>query len=247
MAKLLELEEIPPRIFAVGDLHGCTEELEILLYFLSDQQQLAENDLIVFIGDYIDRGPNSKGIVERLLAFQRAHRNSVFLRGNHEDMLLEFLGFEGCEGWSYLQNGGAKCLQSYGLQGSESPQEVLAALPREHLSFFLNLEHYLICGPFVFAHAGLNPLRDLRAQLDRDLFWIRDEFISNIHHFEKTVVFGHTPYRDVMFNLPFKVGIDTGLVYGNTLTCLEMIGRKVFQIKRGKSKVVSCPFEQKIK
>lgn len=245
MTKIRELEELPLRLFAIGDIHGCTHELEVLLTYLEQKKHLGEKDQVIFIGDYIDRGKDSKGVIERLIKFQAAYPNTIFLRGNHEDMLLEFLGFEGCEGWAYLQNGGAKCLESYGFKEIGSGQEVLAQFPREHLSFLLNLERYVICGDFVFVHAGLSPLRDLRAQLDRDLFWIRDEFIANIHHFKKTIIFGHTPYRDVMFHHPYKIGIDTGLVYGNRLTCIEMIAKEVYQVRRGKSKVETSTFEAK--
>ena len=92
-------------------------------------------------------------------------------------------------------------------------------------------------------HAGLNPLRELKAQNDRDVFWIRDEFIANIHQFNHLIVFGHTPHQEVLVHLPYKVGIDTGLVFGNKLTCLEVLSGKTYQIARGKKEVISSKIE----
>jgi serine/threonine protein phosphatase 1 len=86
-------------------------------------------------------------------------------------------------------------------------------------------------------HAGLNPLRDVRSQLNEDIFWIRDEFIQNIHNFGRIVVFGHTPYEDVLVHPPYKIGIDTGLVYGNLLSVVELTKQSVLQIKRGTTEV----------
>lgn len=232
VSKFREISDPYQRFFAVGDVHGCPEELSLLLDYLEKEERLGPTDLVVFIGDYIDRGPDSKGVVDRLLAFQQKFPQSVFLRGNHEDMLLGFLGFGGSLGESYLFNGGEEFLRSYQAEGLSTAEEFFTVLPKTHLSFYLNLESYVITPKFVFAHAGLNPRRDLRAQMDRDLFWIRDEFIHNIHRFERTVVFGHTPYENVLFHLPFKIGIDTGLVYGNKLSCVELALGETYQVAR---------------
>ncbi len=244
--KFRELEFSPSRTYVVGDIHGCNLELQSMLTFLEGTQKIGAEDLVVFIGDYIDRGPDSNGVVASLISFQKRHPQTIFLRGNHEDMFLEFLGFEGTEGMAYLKNGGAQCLQSYGLSGEATSEEALASMPRDHLSFLLNTERYVIADKYIYVHAGLDPLRDLRTQLDSSLFWIRDEFITNIHKFEKTVVFGHTPYRDVLFHLPYKIGIDTGLVYGNKLTCLELTGETVLQVKKGSSEILVATFAQKL-
>jgi len=244
MESFLEIApgEIAKRVFAVGDVHGCPDELQSLLEFIQNEQALTTDDQVIFIGDYVDRGPDSKSVVDYLIQFQKRFPKSIFLKGNHEDMLLAYLGFEGTQGYDYINNGGAKCLESYGLKRASNSEEVLQAFPKQHLSFFLNLTRYVIMGDFVFSHAGLHPLRDLRAQLDRDLYWIRDEFISNIHHFEKTVIFGHTPYKDVMFHAPYKIGIDTGLVYGNKLSAIELSLKEIYQIQRKSSKVIRSTF-----
>ena len=232
-------------MFAVGDIHGCAAELQLLLKYFGEQLSLTEDDVVIFIGDYIDRGPDSKGVVDQLIEFQQNFPQTIFLRGNHEDMMLDYLGFDGRMGASYLLNGGDKFVQSYDLPGEASPQDILKALPTQHISFFLNLERYVTVGDYVFAHAGLNPLRDLEQQLDDDLFWIRDEFIANIHQFDKTVVFGHTPYQDIMFHLPYKIGIDTGCVYGNMLTCIEVLSGTIYQIDAQGDEVRTDTFENR--
>ena len=233
MTKFREIEEIPARLFVVGDIHGCADELKMMLQYLETKESLAEDDLIVFIGDYIDRGPSSKEVIEVLIAFHSRHPQTIYLRGNHEDMLLDFLGYEGTLGHSYLANGGQATTQSYGCLPAPSREQLGAAISASHLAFYLNLERYLIVGDYVIVHAGLNPLRDVRSQLNEDIFWIRDEFIQNIHNFGRIVVFGHTPYEDVLVHPPYKIGIDTGLVYGNMLSVVELTKHQVFQIKRG--------------
>ena len=145
-------------------------------------------------------------------------------------------------GQAYLYNGGVETLESYGLSIIETPEVICDQMPKEHLSFYLNLESYVLTGPWVFAHAGLNPLRALEAQLDQDLFWIRDEFISNLHGFDKTIVFGHTPHQDIYFHWPYKMGIDTGLCFGNMLTCVELINREIFQIPANTKKIKVSKF-----
>lgn len=243
MTKFREFVDSPKRIFAIGDIHGCVVELRTLIAHLENTQSLNSSDLVVFIGDYIDRGPDSRGVIDTLIDFQRRFANVIFLRGNHEDMFLSFLGLPGTLGEVFLANGGVQTLGSYGISPDTAPEEVVTLMPTAHYSFFLNLETYVITPNYVLVHAGLNPLRDLRSQLDEHLFWIRDEFIHNIHHFEKTVIFGHTPYQDIMMHLPYKIGIDTGLVYGNKLTCLEVVSGQVFQIDRGDTEVFAKTIE----
>lgn len=244
--RFIELDQPAGRIYAIGDIHGCVDELGVLIEFLESGSGLTSDDVVIFIGDYIDRGPSSMQVIAKLLEWRDASKAQVFfLRGNHEDMLLGFLGFEGHMGSGYLANGGQSCLNSYGIDHAKDPKEILSQLPEPHVKFFQELQRYIIIGDFVFAHAGLNPLRDLRFQLDDDLYWIRDEFIQNMHYFKKTVVFGHTPFEDVLFHLPYKIGIDTGLVYGNALSCIEVTGEQVFQIVTGETEVYQATWDEK--
>jgi diadenosine tetraphosphatase ApaH/serine/threonine PP2A family protein phosphatase len=156
----------------------------------------------------------------------------VFLRGNHEDMFLSFLGEHGRHGDAFLFNGGRITIASYGLSPYLSPEEVRAALPAAHLDFLRALELWHLAEPFLFVHAGISPLRALADQDEEDLLWIREEFLRNPHRLGVTVVFGHTPQREVMWNLPFKIGLDTGCVYGNRLSCLECTRGVLLQVER---------------
>jgi serine/threonine protein phosphatase 1 len=222
------------RFFVVGDIHACPQELEILLHSLSLQPE----DRLVFLGDYVDRGPDARAVVDLLLGMKAsAVCQMTFLKGNHEDMLLDFLGYSGRYGEAFLVNGGSTTVKSYGLPQTLMGREAAAALPPEHLEFYLALETTHTNEDTFCVHAGLNPRRPLDQQQDEELLWIRQEFIFHPHDFPYTVVFGHTPHREVLFDLPYKVGIDTGLVYGGKLSCLEVTEKKLFQITRGSKQV----------
>lgn len=227
------------RVFVIGDIHGCPDETALLLRNLHEQQGVNDDDVVIFLGDFIDRGPDSRAAVEAVLDFKWKHPRSRFLRGNHEDMLLDFLGFGGRHGSAYLQkgNGGIETLESYGVSPFDPPEQILASLPPAHFKFFCDLESIILVDKFICVHAGLNPLRDLDAQNDLDVFWIREEFIYNVHAFDKMIVFGHTPNPEVYLHTPWKVGLDTGLVFGGKLTCLELLTGHLLQIRRGKSEV----------
>jgi Calcineurin-like phosphoesterase len=220
------------RIFVVGDLHGCVDEVDRLLDALAPSPA----DTVVFLGDYIDRGPSPKAVIERMLRLRHEGPRCVFLKGNHEDMLLAYLGERGNYGEAFLFNGGEATLRSYGLEG-QSPEMVAARLPADHLAFLRALEMRFQHGPFLCVHAGVAPNRPLDAQRDEDLLWIRDAFIAHPHPFGCTVLFGHTPRREVFLDQPYKIGLDTGLVYWNKLSCLELGEQRLYQIRRGESVV----------
>ena len=222
------------RFFIVGDIHACPQELEILLLSLELQPQ----DRLVFLGDYVDRGPDARAVVDLLLGMKADDVcHLTFLKGNHEDMFLDFLGYEGRYGEAFLVNGGNVTVKSYGIPQDVLGRDAAALLPPSHLDFYLSLDTVLVEDGILCVHAGLNPLRRLNEQNEEELLWIRQEFIFHPHNFSYTVVFGHTPHREVLFDLPFKVGIDTGLVYGGKLSCLEITEKKLFQIARGNCQV----------
>jgi serine/threonine protein phosphatase 1 len=237
VAEIRVVTEVSPRVFAFGDIHGCNAELNVLLESLRSQHNATKADQFVFIGDYIDRGPDSKGVIDTLLAWKEEFPKTIFLKGNHEDMLLSFLGMGGSSGQVYLVNGGAEFFKSYGIETTGPLSEVAKSLPREHLRFLTSLELGVSIGEFLFVHAGINPLFELGAQKPHDLMWIRGEFIPVEHKLGKTVVFGHTPFADVMLHMPFKIGIDTGLVYGNLLSAVELVEGTVLQVDRGGDQV----------
>ncbi len=195
-----------------------------------------EGDIVVFVGDYIDRGAGSREVIELLLEFQQGKAEAVFLKGNHEDMMLSFIGLPGHYGESFLFNGGVQTLASYGLVGDEGGT-VGEMLPAAHRHFLLNLKDNYLRPPYFFVHAGILPGVPLDEQNPEDLLWIRQEFIFNPHQCGVTVVFGHTPLRTVMMDLPYKIGIDTGLVYGGKLSCIEFSEGVIYQVARGSRRV----------
>jgi serine/threonine protein phosphatase 1 len=224
------------RSYVVGDIHGCLGELECLL----DSLPLEPSDRLVFLGDYIDRGPDPKGVISHLIERQKiGQQEFIFLKGNHEDMFLSYLDLPGKNSEIFLFNGGGTTLTSYGIAPTIiSAQEAHFRIPRSHIDFLKSLRTYCLIEPFLCVHAGIHPLRPLNEQKEKELLWIRDEFIFNPHALPYTVLFGHTPHREVFFDLPYKIGLDTGLVYGNQLSCLEVQDKILFQIERRKKTVV---------
>jgi serine/threonine protein phosphatase 1 len=199
---------------------------------------LERGDRVVFVGDYLDRGPDSRGVIDLLLEFRRrTDVASTFLKGNHEDMCLAFLGRPGHWGESWLYNGGAAAIRSYGLDARSAPAAVEAAMPSEHLEFLESLERAYCTDDWLVAHAGVQPDLPWDAQQEQDLFWIREDFILRPHALPQTVVFGHTPQRRVFVDLPYKIGIDTGCVYGGMLTALEVPSLALYQVARGERRV----------
>ena len=223
------------RCYVIGDIHGCLDELAYLIEGLP----LESGDRLVFLGDYVDRGPNSKGVLTYILELQkRKDLELICLKGNHEDMFMAYLGLPGQHGDMFLYNGGLATLYSYGIKPKQiSLDDTLARITPDHIEFLKNLKRYFVMAPFILVHAGIHPLKTLEKQTDTDLLWIRNEFISHPHRLPYTVVFGHTPRNSVLFDLPFKIGLDTGLVYGNKLSCLEIVDKVLYQISRGHKQV----------
>ena len=226
------------RLFVVGDIHGCLDELVRLLEAIP----AVAGDTIAFVGDYIDRGPDSRGVVDHLLAWRaRTPATSVFLKGNHEDMALAYLGLPGHWGEAWMRNGGVAALHSYELDPQASPREIAARMPAEHLAFFSSLQMTCHWGDYLLVHAGIRPGVPLVAQQSDDLLWIREPFLDHPHDLGQTVVFGHTPYRRVVVGLPYRIGIDTGCVYGGALSCVLLPEGHVYQVRLGDTVVRDEP------
>ena len=224
------------RTYVIGDIHGCPDELAHLV----DKLPLNSSDRLVFLGDYVDRGPDSNGVISYLIELERTcPATVVFLKGNHEDMFLAYMGFPGKYGDMFLYNGGGATLMSYGAAPhNQTSADILLVIPPRHIKFLKDLETTFVAGNFLCVHAGVNPVKPLELQDEEEMLWIRDEFILKSHDLPYTVVFGHTPQEQVLFHLPYKVGLDTGLVYGNRLSCLELQEKTLFQIARGAKDVV---------
>ncbi len=224
-------------LYAVGDIHGEVELLEELLEKLPSKK----DDRFVFVGDYVDRGSDSKGVVELLIDFSK-QRDCVFLLGNHESMFLDFIGWKAEEyfaGDAFLMNGGDRTLASYGYFEMLEPDQEKFKLPRSHQKFYKNLRLHYLDGDYLFVHAGIG--RDLLGETDvdfamekahpEDLLWDRGA-IDRPHKLGLTVVYGHTPSPDfeVRWNTPFSIGIDTGAVYGGYLTAIRLPDETLFQV-----------------
>ncbi len=173
------------------------------------------SDTVVFLGDYVDRGPDSRKVIDLMLELYKAHpKRLVFLRGNHEEMFLQYLAGE-ISPIYLLALGGKQTLNSY---PSEDGRPLV---PDSHRLFLERLRLYYEIDDYIFVHAGLRPGMPLEEQQPSDLLWIRSEFIRSDYDWGKRVVFGHTP-----FSVPLveknKIGIDTGAVYGGRLTALVL-------------------------
>ncbi len=222
------------RLFAIGDIHSCPDELGAMLKAIAPR----DGDTVVFVGDYVDRGPSARAVVDLLLEVERGPAEVIFLKGNHEDMMLSFLGLPGRYGDSFLINGGAATLESYGVNDDNLPSAP-ERIPESHMNFLTHLSTSYLRPPFLFVHAGILPARQLEEQSVEDMLWIRQEFIFQPHQIDATVVFGHTPMREVLVDMPYKLGIDTGLVYGGKLSCVEFTEGVLYQVARGSSRAKS--------
>jgi serine/threonine protein phosphatase 1 len=223
-------------LYAVGDIHGELGKLDALL----ERLPLASGDRLVFLGDYVDRGPASRQVVDRLIEIER-HYSCVFLLGNHESMFLNFLGYEDKAyfgGDAFLLNGGDRTLWSYGYFDQDNPDRKRFELPPEHEVFFRRLVLHHLEGDYLFLHAGLGDellqQNDVRYALRRarveDLLWNRS--VGDLPHaLGITIVYGHTPRTDfqVRWNEPFSIGIDTGAAYGGCLTAIRLPDETIFQ------------------
>ncbi len=195
------------RIIAVGDIHGCLYSLQRLL----EKLELQKTDQLVFLGDYIDRGKHSKGVIDYLLKLRERY-DCFYLMGNHERMFLDFLDTGDPSLW--LQNGGTAMMESYGSKEGRD-------LPEEHIAFMVSCRYYIETEHYFFAHGGIDPdmtIKDnLRYMKPEDYCWMRTHLRSNYlengrYNWEKTLVCGHTPIsRPVM--LEKLIAVDTGCVY----------------------------------
>ena len=201
------------KIFAIGDIHGCYDRLKTLMGKIPIDYS---RDTLVFIGDYIDRGPHPFEVVDYLIKLKNRFPDVIFLKGNHEDMLDKFLN--GADRFTYLLNGGQQTLDSYLTKPVQSGS---FPIPLDHLDFFKSLRLFYETEEFIFVHAGLRPRVPLESQNTEDLLWIRDKFVSSKYDFGKRVIFGHTPLKKPLVE-PNKIGIDTGAVYGNALSCVQL-------------------------
>jgi len=221
------------RIYAIGDIHGRADLLHDIIQRIDDDRarRPVGTSIEVYIGDYIDRGPQSKDVIETL-AWRVVQKGAVCLRGNHEALLEAFLADPaGLHPWLHV--GGRQTLESYGLSradldASESSirHRLLDVFPEAHCIFLEYLQNSFTCGDFLFVHAGLRPGTPLAQQSVHDLHWIRDEFLDFKQSHGPLVVHGHTPvsHPELLSN---RINIDTGAWISGVLTCVVIEGSKV--------------------
>jgi serine/threonine protein phosphatase 1 len=221
------------RAYGVGDVHGRLDLLDQLLAKIEADiaARAPSQNLVVFLGDLIDRGPQSAEVVERLRTWQPRDAKAVFLCGNHEEVMLRVLTAEPAILSDWLRFGGSECLASYGLSPTsiknKSEPEALAAIraavPTEHKAFLETFADTFRFGDYLFVHAGIRPGIEVAAQTEQDLRWIRDPFLDDPSDHGFVVVHGHTISEEVDERAN-RIGVDTGAYRTGLLTALAIEG-----------------------
>ena len=221
------------RIYAIGDIHGRSDLLDRLLELIeADAKARGSADTeLIFLGDLVDRGPDSRGVVERLLALSRAGAKVRFLMGNHEEVFVRAAQGDAPALRFLTRIGGRETLYSYGIspeQYRDVDYEQLAELlarnvPAEHVEFLSGFESWIEIGDYVFVHAGVRPGVAMEEQSRGDLCWIREEFLDHREHFDKMVIHGHSITGEAD-ERPNRIGIDTGAYASGRLTAIGLEG-----------------------
>jgi serine/threonine protein phosphatase 1 len=216
------------RIYAIGDIHGRLDLLERAIKAIGrDVAERGPAALTVTVGDYIDRGLQSRGVLDRLID-NPFPTPLVALKGNHEEILESFLA-DPAVGPLWADNGGLETLRSYGIRVpgygatnfAKAREELRASLPAAHVNFLRSLNTSLSRGRYFFCHAGVRPGAPLDCQSEKDLLWIREPFLASTVDFGKIIVHGHTPAPEPVV-LPNRIGIDTGAFATGRLTCVAL-------------------------
>ncbi len=240
MARDRDGEDEPPRVgddtvvYAIGDLHGRADLLaELHRLITADVARRREaHRLVVYLGDYVDRGPESRQVIDLLLDRPLTGFEAVHLKGNHEDFMVRFLAGENERGLGWLMNGAVETFASYGIDaplfatGAELDdlrRQLTERLPARQRAFLDRLKLMHVEGDYVFVHAGIQPGLPLDRQDENDLLWIREAFLDWTGRHDKVVVHGHTigPTPEVR---PNRIGIDTGAFATGVLTSLVLAG-----------------------
>jgi serine/threonine protein phosphatase 1 len=228
------------RVYAVGDVHGRLDALNLLTDAIRAEPADGSRAVLIMLGDYMDRGPASREVLDRLIALEGdASLETRFIRGNHEETLLNFLD-EPSLGPTWCSFGGVETLLSYGVVAplmSDPPEAweaardaFAAAIPAAHVRFLQALESAVEYGDYFFTHAGVRPGVELDEQDPHDLMWIRDDFLRGSATFSKAIVHGHTPEADA-FVSDRRIGVDTGAYATGRLSAivLEGLERRLIQ------------------
>ncbi|MGC9953118.1 MAG: metallophosphoesterase family protein [Rhizomicrobium sp.] len=228
-------------VYAVGDIHGRSDLLRSLIGKITRDSkarlQQGQRPIVIFLGDYVDRGPDSRGVIELLLHDLPSAWMCRFLKGNHEDALLSFLR-DPKFGDVWRDYGGLQTLASYGVAPARTGGEIDwpvtaqafdAVFPQEHAAFLSRLTLYETVGDYVFVHAGVRPRIPLEYQSEQDLLWIREEFTAAGRVLPQTVVYGHTPSEAIVVG-DGRIGLDTGAYVTGKLTAAGFQGANVWYL-----------------
>ncbi|MCW2249595.1 serine/threonine protein phosphatase 1 [Azospirillum fermentarium] len=222
------------RLYAIGDIHGELLLLDRLLSLIADDaaHHPGRRIVLVFLGDYIDRGPNSQGVLDRLITGPLPGTDVRFLAGNHEAAMLDFIA-DPIANARWLDFGGAEAMASYGVRASvgirdrgrlkDLRDQFTDRLPDTHRCFLDGLEDYAVYGDYAFVHAGVKPGRALDRQRRDDLLWLREPFLSSPTRHEKVIVHGHTIVETPEIR-PNRIAVDTGAYATGVLSAIVLDG-----------------------
>jgi len=223
-------------IFSIGDIHGCLKQLiSLQKKIINTEGFKKDNDLLIYLGDYIDRGPHSKIVINQIIKLQKENIKSIFLMGNHEQVMIDFL-FNKINNLRYwLSLGADQTFRSYDIEVAEFIKDgfgdkkveklrnvFLNQLTEKHIHFLKNLKLSYTLGKYLFVHAGVNPEKSILEQNKEDFLWSRsDKFFDKNFKFEKIIVHGHTPKKEVV-NFPYRINIDTGCFFSGKLSSVYL-------------------------
>ena len=221
-------------LFAIGDIHGCLSQLTTLhKKILTHDKFDVKNDLLIYLGDYIDRGNNTKEVINQILKLKNNKIKTINLMGNHDEFMIDFLFNKKNDIKNWLNFGVDETFRSYNIEivefikdGFEDDvidrlrNELLKKMDATHINFFKNLEVTHSTEKYLFVHAGIDPQKKLSEQTKKDYLWSRSNvFFNKDFKAKKIIVHGHTPEKDVI-DYPYRINIDTGCYFSGKLTCV---------------------------
>lgn len=214
------------RLFAIGDIHGCHGALTALLEKIKPDREI---DRVIFLGDYINRGEHSNRVIDSLIEYKKMHPRTVFLKGNHEVMFINYL--DDRNKLLFLQSGGRETLYSYGII-PPSVEQARRNIPASHKQFLHDLLPYWEEQDYIFVHAGFKKGRHPSLQNDEWLYWAEKEkfMAQTFPEDHKKIIFGHFAHEKPVITHD-KIGIDSGAVYGGALTCLILPDMQFLRVK----------------
>ena len=221
-------------IYAIGDIHGCLSELTSLhKKILTNDKFKVKEDLIIYLGDYIDRGLKSKQVIDQIIKLKNKQIKTIHLMGNHEELMIDFLFNKKNNIKNWLNFGADQTFKSYDIEIVEFIKDgfedniidrlrnvLLKKMGSDHIDFLNNLELTYSTEKYLFVHAGIDPNKNITEQTKKDYLWSRSsDFFHKDFKTEKTIIHGHTPEQNIV-NHPYRINIDTGCYFSGKLSCV---------------------------